>query len=135
MGLPAINIAGRDGCLRWERWCAGVRTGAATDARGLAPRARGCYAARMCASTLCSAAFAILTAAAGAAAQAPAQRFAYEDLTPRFGFPVAEYQLLGAVLADDQAGVRRHAWDLWAALTALLSKEPVNLPYELIKYD
>ena len=116
--LPAINIAGRDGCRRWERWCAGARTGAATDARGLAPRARGCYAARMFASTLRSAAFAILTAAAGAAAQAPAHRFDYEDLTPRFGFPVAEYTLLGAVLADDQAGVRRHAWDLWAALTA-----------------
>jgi NAD-reducing hydrogenase small subunit len=24
---------------------------------------------------------------------------------------------------------------LWAALTALLSKQPINLPYELVKYD
>ena len=105
--LPAINNAGRDGCLGRERWCAGARCGvgngrtrlhAGAAGSRLAPRAGGCYASGMFEHTLPLAAFAILTAAAGAAAQAPAHRFAYEDLTPRFGFPVAEYRLLGAVL-------------------------------------
>ncbi|MFO1322471.1 MAG: hypothetical protein U1F15_00235 [Burkholderiales bacterium] len=56
--------------------------------------------------------------ASAAAAQAPADRFAYQDLPARFGFPVAESTLLGYVLTDDQARVRRHAWELWAALTS-----------------
>ncbi|MFO1311228.1 MAG: hypothetical protein U1F41_04095 [Burkholderiales bacterium] len=55
---------------------------------------------------------------ASAGAEAPPDRFVYQDLTSRWGFPVAESALLGYVLADDQASVRRHAWELWAALTA-----------------
>lgn len=50
------------------------------------------------------------TACAGA--QGPADRFVYQDLPARWGFPVAEATLLGYVLADDQASVRRHAWEL-----------------------
>ena len=59
-----------------------------------------------------------LLAAATLAQAGPGDRFVYEDLASRFGFPVAEAKLLGAVLTGDQANVRRHAWDIWAALTA-----------------
>ena len=62
---------------------------------------------------------AVAFAAAAVAQRAPAADiYRYEDLPGRFGFPVAEATLLGAVLADDQPAVRRHAWELWAALTA-----------------
>ena len=60
---------------------------------------------------------AALCCVAAAAAQTPASHFVYQDLPTRYGFPVAEATLLGLVLTDDQARVRRHAWDLWAALT------------------
>ncbi len=52
------------------------------------------------------------------AGAAPPGRYVYQDLSPRYGFPVAESTLLAAVLTGDQARVRRHAWELWAALTA-----------------
>lgn len=55
---------------------------------------------------------------APALAQVAADRFVIQDLPKRFGFPVAEQKLLAAVLTDDQARVRRHAWELWAALTS-----------------
>lgn len=56
--------------------------------------------------------------AACAGAQAPADRYAYQDLPTRFGFPVPEATLLAYVLQGDQASVRRHAWELWASLTS-----------------
>ncbi|MEP7327942.1 MAG: hypothetical protein ABI777_01930 [Betaproteobacteria bacterium] len=55
---------------------------------------------------------------AAAQTPTPADRFVYEDLAASAGIPVSEYTLLGAVLAGDQPKVRRHAWDIWAALTA-----------------
>ena len=61
---------------------------------------------------------ALAAAAAATAAAQPADAYRYRDLAPRFGFPVAESTLLAYVLDDDQARVRRHAWELWAALTA-----------------
>lgn len=59
----------------------------------------------------------VLTSPASAQASAPGDRFVYQDLAPG-AVPVPEFTLLGAVLAGDQATVRRHAWDIWAALTA-----------------
>jgi len=61
-----------------------------------------------------------VTAQVPAPAQPPnaSDRFAYQDLDPGVGVPLAESTLLGAVLAGDQATVRRHAWELWAAVTA-----------------
>lgn len=56
--------------------------------------------------------------AACAGAQAPADRYAYQDLPTRFGFPVPEATLLAYVLQGDQSSVRRHAWELWASLTS-----------------
>ena len=54
-----------------------------------------------------------------AGAQPVADRYAYQDLpASRFGYPVPESTLLAYVLDGDQARVRRHAWDLWAALTS-----------------
>ena len=59
---------------------------------------------------------AILVAGLPAAAQGTF-RFAYQDLPVRSGVPAPEFTLLGSVLGDEQAAVRRHAWDLWAGLT------------------
>jgi hypothetical protein len=67
---------------------------------------------------MCRTFAAALAAAATAAVAQTADSYRYRDLTPRFGFPVAESTLLAYVLDDDQARVRRHAWELWAALTA-----------------
>ena len=68
---------------------------------------------------LASAAIGLAIVAAGLPAAAQGTfRFAYQDLPARSGIPVPEFTLLGAVLGDDQAAVRRHAWDLWAGLTA-----------------
>lgn len=61
---------------------------------------------------------ALALGACAAVSAAPADRYVYQEMSPRYGFPVAESTLLAAVLTDDQAGVRRHAWQLWAALTA-----------------
>src|ERR1700758_2408967 len=76
----------------------------------------------LCAKKSPSGSYFLLTAwifTAATLAQADSgDRFVYEALTPRFGFPIADASLLGAVLAGDQPSVRRHAWDLWAALTA-----------------
>lgn len=62
----------------------------------------------------------LLAFIAPVAAQSPVppDRFVYEDLRASAGVPVPEFTLLGAVLTGDQATVRRHAWDIWAALTA-----------------
>ncbi len=60
---------------------------------------------------------AALVAAAPAAGHGT-DRFAYQDLPARTGMPAPEYTLLASVLDGDQAAVRRHAWDLWAGLTA-----------------
>ena len=61
-----------------------------------------------------------LCAFAGLAAPVAAQtdRFAYQDLPRSTGVPVPSFQLTGAVLAGDEAAVRRHAWTLWAGLTS-----------------
>jgi hypothetical protein len=48
----------------------------------------------------------------------PETRYVYQDLPARVGFPAPGYELSGAVLANEQATVRRHAWDLWSGLTA-----------------
>jgi len=61
----------------------------------------------------------IVASLVACAACAGAQdRYGYEDLSARFGYPVAESSLPADVLGDDQARVRRHAWELWAALIA-----------------
>jgi len=77
---------------------------------------RRCYAAGMRNALLaCLVAIAVPAAAQSAAS---GDRFVYQDFAPSASIPAPEFTLLGAVLSGDQATVRGHAWDLWAALTA-----------------
>lgn len=65
---------------------------------------------------LCLAAFAVGATLWGTLRHASAgAAVTYEDL-PASLFPAKQYELLGAVAADDLATQRAHAWRLWAAL-------------------
>ena len=79
-----------------------------------------CYAAAMVVHMGITGMLALLAAAWPASAQSPVPdtRYAYQDLPPRIGFPTPGYELVGAVLGNEQAVVRRHAWELWSGLTA-----------------
>lgn len=70
----------------------------------------------------------ILAAAAGAALAVallaawssgpPPNRFAYEGIPARFGFPASAAVLQGYVYAGNDRAVRAHAWSVWAGMTS-----------------